>query len=318
MSVQQLFRRYVWLVDTIYHVGRITFEEINERWLRTEISEGKEIPLRTFHNDRAAIESMFDINIECDRRNGYCYYIENADDVANGEVRKWLVNTFVVNNLIRESRKLKQRILFEEIPSGREYLVPAIEAMRDSKVLEITYQSFYRNEPATFKIEPYCVKIFRQRWYVVARNRQYEQVRIYALDRILNLELKEEKFIYPDSFAPQVYFATSFGIMVDEETDVERVCLKVYGRQVMYIRALPLHHSQKETETTGEYSVFEYRLRPTDDFYQEVLSHGSKVEVLEPAWLRKDLAEEMKNMLKRYISSEKLERTSTRKRKNFV
>ncbi|MEL5894523.1 WYL domain-containing protein [Bacteroides sp. GD17] len=302
MSIQDMFRRYIWLVDTIYRVGRITFEEINERWLRTEISGGKEIPLRTFHNDRAAIESMFDINIECDRRNGYCYYIENADDMKRGGVRNWLVSTFTVNNLIRESHKLKQRILFEEIPSGRQYLVSIIEAMRDSKVLEVTYQSFYRNESATFKIEPYCVKVFRQRWYVVAHNRQYDQIRIYALDRILNLDISEEKFLYPEGFDPQVYFAASFGIIVDEETDVERVCLKVYGRQVMYIRALPLHHSQKETETTEEYSVFEYLLRPTDDFYQEVLSHGSKVEVLEPVWLRNDLAEEMKNMLKLYVS----------------
>ena len=76
---KDLFDKYIWLVDTIYRTGKITFEEINERWLRSKLSDGKDIPLRTFHNWRIAIEQVFDINIECNRRGGYYYYIENND-----------------------------------------------------------------------------------------------------------------------------------------------------------------------------------------------------------------------------------------------
>ena len=74
-----LFNRYVWLVDTIYRAGRISFEEINERWQRSSLNDtGEELPLKTFHNHKNAIQQMFDINIECDRRGGYLYYIEHA------------------------------------------------------------------------------------------------------------------------------------------------------------------------------------------------------------------------------------------------
>ena len=76
---KDLFDKYIWLVDTIYRAGKITFEEINERWLRSRLSEGEDIPLRTFHNWRIAIEQVFDININCNRKGGYYYYIENAD-----------------------------------------------------------------------------------------------------------------------------------------------------------------------------------------------------------------------------------------------
>jgi hypothetical protein len=118
-STSNLFNRYVWLVDIIYRRGKITFEEINEYWQRTLLNIDREdLPLRTFHNHRQAIEQMFDINIECDKRNGYKYYIENTDDMEHGGVRSWLLNTFAVNNLINESHKLKRRILFEKIPSG--------------------------------------------------------------------------------------------------------------------------------------------------------------------------------------------------------
>lgn len=297
---KDLFNRYIWLVDTIYRAGKITFEEINERWLRNEMSEGEEIPCRTFHNHRKAIEEMFDINIECNKKGGYYYYIENADDMERGGVRNWLLNTFAVNNLINESHKLKQRILFEEIPSGRQYLTPIIEAMRDNAVIKMNYQSYGRSKPHTFEVEPYCVKVFKQRWYVVARNPYYNKLMIYALDRIRELKVMDTEFVYPKEFNPQAFFDSSFGIIVDEECDAEMVQLKFFGHKRKYIQSLPLHHSQCEIEGTDEYAIFEYWLRPTFDFCQELLSHGDEMEVLAPQWLRDNLIATLDNMKRIY------------------
>ncbi len=285
---KDLFNRYVWLVDTIYRLGKITFEEINVRWLRTQMSEDKEIPLRTFHNHRKAIEDLFDINIECDKAGGYKYYIENIDDIERGGVRSWLLNTFAVNNLINESHKLKSRILFEHIPSGQIFLVPIIEAMRDSKTIEITYQSYWRDKSNTFELQPYCVKVFRQRWYVLAKSIYYDKIMIYALDRVSNVVITESNFIIPKAFDPAGYFFNCFGIINEENIEPEVVKVKVLNREHKdrYFHALPLHHSQQEVEITADYSVFSYYIKPTYDFRQELLSHGSEVEVLTPEWFR--------------------------------
>lgn len=299
---KDLFNRYIWLVDTIYRAKKITLEEINERWVRTEMSGGEEIPVRTFHNHRKAIEEMFDIIIGCNKRGGYYYYIENAEDMEKGSVRNWLLNTFAVSNLINESHHLKRRILFEEIPSGRQYLTPIIEAMRDSLTLEMTYQSYVRNSPHTFNIEPYCVKVFKQRWYVVARNLSNGELRIYSLDRIHDLRTTDIKFHYPKDFNPQTYFDFSFGIIVHDECSIEKIQLKAYGQKCKYLRGLPLHTSQKETEQAEDYCVFEYLLRPTYDFCQELLSHGEDVEVLQPGWLRERMAAVTKKMNQLYMS----------------
>lgn len=291
---KNLFNRYIWLVDTIYRAGKITLEEINRRWVQTDMSGGEKIPDRTFHNHRIAIEEMFGINIECDRRNGYVYYIQDADELKDGTVRNWLLNTFTVNNLINESRSIQSRIVFEEIPSGRKYLAPVIEAMKKNLWLDITYQSFKKDKPAIFRIAPYCVKVFRQRWYVVAYNDYYRKIMIYALDRILSLEPATETFDYPDTFDPRFYFKYSFGIIVDEEIPVETVRLQVFDEKVKYLRSLPLHASQKEITTESSYSIFEYTLRPTYDFVQEILSNASQMEIVAPDWLR----EQMKNIIK--------------------
>ena len=296
---KDLLDKYIWLVDTIYRAGRISYEEINDRWLRSRLSEGKDIPLRTFHNWRDAIEQVFDINIECDRRDGYRYYIENADDMAKGGIRNWLLNTFAVNNLINESHHLKRRIMFEDIPSGREYLTPVIEAMRDGLELELTHKSYWYEEPRDYTVRPYCVKVFRQRWYLVGYCEERKDMRIFSLDRIVQMRTTDTKFTYPKDFDPDGYFNESYGIIVDK-TKVETVRVKAFEMQRLYLRALPLHHSQKEIETGEDYSVFEYRIRPTYDFLQEILSRGADLEVLSPAGFRERVIRTVNDIASNY------------------
>lgn len=103
----------------------------------------------------------------------------------------------------------------------------------------------------------------------------------------------EEKFTYRKDFDPQGYFKDSFGIVCNKNVPVQRVVIRAFGDQMYYYRDLPLHHSQKELQSTDEYTDFEVTLRPTEDFYSPLLSRGPYIKVLEPKWL----ADEIKSML---------------------
>ena len=286
---KDLFNRYIWLVDTINQAHGITFEELNEKWLRSSMSGGVKLPLKTFHNHRKAIEDMFDINIICDKRGGYKYYIENADDMKRGGIRTWLLNTFAVDNLINEAHHLKHRIVFEQIPSGQRFLTPLIEFMRDNQSVILRYKSFWKQNEYFVEVEPYLIKIFRQRWYLLARDTNRDVLRIYALDRIQELRQTEKIFSLPKDFSSEEYFYNSFGIISQDNCPPEIIELKVYGTQKEYFRTLPLHHSQEEIKNTDEYSIFRYYLSPTYDFIQEILSHGCDVEVLTPKHVRDEI-----------------------------
>ena len=300
---KNLINKYVWLVETIYKAKRITFEELNEKWLENDLSEGTELALRTFHKWRIAAEEMFGLVIECERKGGYHYYIANANELKGGNIRNWLLNTISVSNVLIDNQHMKDRILLEEIPSGQEYLSSIIEAMKKGLLINMTYQSYWRDESNTFTVEPYCVKLFKQRWYVAARSPYYNEVMIYSLDRILHLEvLADEQFKMPDSFNPTDFFNEYYGVIIDSDFDVEKVKLKVSASQANYLRSLPLHHSQQEIQTTDEYSIFELRIRPTFDFYQEILHNGEDMEVLEPLWLRKEIARKIEKMWDKYKS----------------
>ena len=297
---KNLLNKYVWLVETIYKAKKISFEEINQCWVDNDLSEGKPLPIRTFHKWRQAIEEMFGLIIENENGGQYRYYIENADDLRNGSMRSWLFNTLTVSNLMMESASIKDKILFEEIPDGEQYLPVILDALKNSHVLGMTYQSYSRDEANTFEVEPYCLKAFKQRWYLVARSPYYDKIMIYSLDRVKWLGLTEKSFKYPKNFIPEEFFEDSFGIIADTKVKIETVKLKVSAGQANYLRSLTLHQTQKEIERTDEYSIFTVRLRPTFDFRQEILSQGCDIEVLEPKWFRDEVAEISKHMWNKY------------------
>ena len=297
---KNLLNKYVWLVETIYKAKRITFEEINEKWLENDMSEGVELALRTFHKWRIAIEEMFGLIIENEQSGRYRYYIENADELRSGSMRSWLFNTLTVSNLMMDSVSIKDKVLFEEIPDGEQYLPVILESLKKNLVLSMTYQSYSRDEANTFEVEPYCLKAFKQRWYLVAHSPYLNKIMIYALDRVKWLGLTDKSFKYPKNFYPEEFFDDCFGIIADQKVKVETVKLKVSAGQANYLRSLTLHQTQKEIERTDEYSIFTVRLRPTFDFRQEVLSQGCDIEVLEPEWFRKEVAEVSKHMWNKY------------------
>ena len=301
---QSLISKYVWVIETIYQRRKISFKELNHRWLDDDISRGVDIPKRTFDNWRYAIWDMFGISIVNENRGEYRYYIENEEDISKNGLRSWLYNTFCVSNALANSQSVKDRIQLEFVPSGQQYLQPIIEAMKENRVINITYHSYWKDEENNFDVQPYCVKLFRQRWYMVARSTYpfyFEQgPRIYSLDRIQHLHKTDETFVMPKDWDANEYFADSFGIIADQRIDSQTVKLKVSAGQANYIRDLQMHESQEEIERNEEYSIFAYRLRPTYDFMQEILKNGEDIEVLEPLWLREEMAGIIQRMWNKY------------------
>ena len=291
MSTAGLINRYVWFVTTIYNRGPITLEEIQHRY-ESHFGRGEELSERQFHRYTDAVEELFDIEIKYSRtQRGYI--VADREGIDNMGMRKWLLQTFSVNSVLHESQDLKNRILLEDVPSGQQHLTTIVDAMREGVKLSMTYQSFGAANPTTFDVEPWCVKLFEQRWYMLGKSEGYDDLRIYALDRIKALEPTECKFKLPKKFDAAKFFEDYYGIIIsDDDYDVCPVALLADAKQSNYLRTLPLHHSQVEVERNDEYSIFEYRLCPSFDFRQKLLSMGGSVEVLAPAELIAKVREE--------------------------
>jgi hypothetical protein len=294
-----LFARYIWELTTIYRLKRVTLKELNERWRDCYLYDGKDIPRRTFDYHRKEIEMLFNLNIVCDKRDN-TYHVEDDSSFRNGELRRWLVNSVAVSSIVRQAEDLENRISLEHIPSSEPFLPDIIQALRENKVVSFTYQSFDRDMPTQHSLMPYALKLFRQRWYIVGKPLDDKKILIFATDRINAFTVEEQTFKYPTDFDINDYYRDSFGIIIEDGLPCEHIVIKVASSQVKYLRSLPLHHSQRETTTIPEYSIFEYDLKPTYDFEQEILSHRDDFEILQPLSFRDKIKTIIKDMYQRY------------------
>ncbi len=290
------FRRYIWLIDTIRRAGHITRAEIERRWLRSALNEyGEPLSERTFHNHKNAISEIFGIEIKHER--GLGFYID--DDLEGNSVKEWMLDSLSLNNLLNEGMALRGRVLIESVPSSHKWMTDIIQAMKEGKTIEITYQSFNKLSAYTFEAHPYCLKLFKKRWYMLAKRDEYENPRIYALDdRLQNIKITDNPLKMPENFNAEKFFDNYFGVILDRD-NVETIDLKVYnrhGKDALYMETLPLHSSQRLIEKTDEYSVFRFTLVPTFDFKQEILTRGCAAEILSPQSFRDEMIEEIKGM----------------------
>jgi hypothetical protein len=296
MKPAKIFQQYIWLVNTLRQYKRLSLEEISDLWVKDQVIGGSPLTRASFIRHKDAILNMFGIIIECDLDRGYKYYIANPEVLDDESIERWMLSTLTVSTVLSDSVSLRERILLENVPAGEEYLQTIIQAIKTNRRLLITYQRF-GNESYEKIISPYALKLFHQRWYLLAfTGRHYAT---YSLDRMLAVSLTDETFEMPDDFSPQDYFSEYFGVLTDE-TPLEHVVIRAYGRTPDYLRTLPLHATQRELSQTDEYTDFSIDIRPTPDFIGQLLNHADGIEVLEPAAFRLKIREIIEKTLNRY------------------
>lgn len=178
-------------------------------------------------------------------------------------------------------------------------LKDVISAMRENHSIIISYHRFGQKTTSSYEIFPYAIKLFAQRWYVVAHSPKHD-VAIYSLDRIEKLVITENRFAIPKDFDVQRHFRDCYGVIAGDGTKAEKVILRVYGLDQDYISSLPLHHSQKVVIKKEEYTEYSLYLRPTYDFKQAIMANAYNVEVVSPQHLRDEIKEMLDKAVSRY------------------
>ena len=283
-------QKYTWLIETIRRAGKISHRDLSDKWERcTDLSDCKPLHRATFNRWRDAIFSQFGIIIDCQRVGGYLYFIANPEDIDEDELKKWMLDSFAVGNLIGENLSLKDRIVVDQIPSGRDHLTTILEAMKQNCVVNIEYKAFVYSRSFKIPVEPYCVKLHENRWYMLGHNLSKDTIRLYGLDRIESVEITDKEYRLPKGFSASEFFYNYFGIVADARIKPERIVLRADKNHTPYLKSLPLHHSQRLIEDNGVYADFELYLAPTYDFVMKLLQVGAMIEVISPLSLRKTM-----------------------------
>ena len=296
MKQAQIFHQYLWIINTLRAYHKQTFDELNQKWIDDRVAEGNRLQRSSFNRHREAILDMFGIIIDCEPKT-YQYYISNAEALGDDSIESWLFSTLTVHGMLADSVAVKERLVLEDAPAGEQFLAVIIRAIRTNHRLRIGYKKFEADGYEKV-VCPYALKLFRQRWYLLALN-DLDQMRIYALDRMTMAQMTDETFEMPVDFSAQKYFSEYFGVLTTD-TPMAHVIVRAHKWMPNYLRTLPLHHSQRELESTPDYTDFSFDIRPTSDFLGELLRHSEGIEVLQPPDLREKMRQIIAEMLKKY------------------
>jgi len=293
------FKRYVWLIALLYNSGGASFNDIDLDWQdQPELNpEGKPLPNRTFNNHRISIKEIFGFSIEYSAKDKK-YHI--SDDLYSGRMQQalLLMSSLSLWNNKDSYEKMAGRILYEEEPFVYpKYMRRIISAMDNDKMIALDYMKYGDRKATRRKLAPYCLKMFKRRWYLLAK--EGDALKTFCLDnRTCDVKVLDEKYEFPNDFNPEEYFKDAYGIRT---APAKEVVLKAYGQEADYLRSAPIHHSQKETEKGIDYSIFTLHVGTNAwEFYQELISHGDRIEVFEPWTLRKVIYNMIEAMRLRY------------------
>lgn len=298
--ISELIDKYVWLIQTFIDAGDrgLLLEQITRKW---ENRYGTDYPRRTFNNHRTAISDIFGIDIECDRSTNRYFIRYGKDAIDQQSSVGWLINTFTVNNLLSLGHeRLSGRVSVENIPSGQIHLTSIIDAMQKNRILEIEYKKYGFSDAELLHVEPYAVKEYQKRWYLLGNCQERGAERVYALDRISSLVMTTWTFQMPEDYDVDELYSQTIGIYLDKESEAEYIYIRVSEKEANYLRDLPLHHTQVETGRENGRVTFRLRVIPNEDLKMEFMRLGKEVEVISPASLRKAIAKELREAAEQY------------------
>jgi hypothetical protein len=300
-------RKCLYLINLLERKGALTLKEINESYQYSSIYEGGDILPRTFLRYKDFIEENFPCYIEFNARTGkYELHRHKALYGEDDSLFDYLLSAYHIEGMTELALKHRDKIMLTEAPTGVENVQIILEAIDKKKGIECDYYSFNKKTVKHQLLIPYFLRTWEQRWYLVAEpDNHYHGQSVFALERMDNIRLTKEEMLPSKKITADEFFDGSFGVNHSDDQKPERILIKVYNTQVEYVRALPIHESQKEIETTDEWSIFEYRLVPCFNFYQQLLWHREKLEVLEPESVRDEMRGTIEKMLEYYSTQRK-------------
>jgi len=300
MSKQAHIRRYTLIIEKIRKKGTYTsFEEISDYLALHDYNLSE----RTIQRDIEDIRYDFGFDIPYDRTNNGYYIGPDSDSNIDSFLRFLeIVNTAaLLTESLKDSKDTLKYIMFESQGNlkGLEYLKPLLFATKNKRVITFTYENFYKETLKSHTFEPYLLKEYQSRWYLIGMLKGLKEFRTFAVDRIKSLEVSEKTFEAEPNSNPMELFSFTIGLTYSEYT-LQDVILSYTPLQGKYAKSLPLHETQQILIDNEEELRVKLKIIPNFEFKQKIMMLGDAVKVIDPKWLAADIVKTFKNAIKNY------------------
>ncbi|MBC7553994.1 MAG: WYL domain-containing protein [Taibaiella sp.] len=245
--------------------------------------------LRTFERDIKEIGTVFGVDIVYSRR-------EKGYSISHGSAGEMnfrrMMEAFEIFHSLNAASGLAPYLHHENRrPHDTDCIGELLHAIQNRRLAGFVYHKLGEGDSSRRTVEPYALKEFKNRWYLLAKDRKDKRIKTFALDRLAGLVTQHEGFDYPVGFSVEEHFRYCFGIISPNGDAPVDIVLSFSPEQGRYVKSLPLHPTQQVHSDTGEALHVGLKLYITHDFLMELLSYGDNVMVITPASLAQTLRE---------------------------
>lgn len=253
---------------------------------------------RTLQRDLKEIRNNFGIDIEYSKmQKGY--FISQSE-YENMNFQR-MMEAFDMFNSLNLAQDLAPFIHLEKRrPQGTENLYGLLHAIKNRIKIKFTYQKFWEEALSQRLVEPYALKEFKNRWYILAKDARDNAIKSFALDRLTNLEITAQPYQYPENYSTEKSYRYCFGIISPNDTAPQDIILSFDPFQGKYIKTLPLHETQLVLLDNEVELKIKLRLCVTHDLIMELLSFGRNVKVIEPKSLALQIKQDHEKAFMQY------------------
>lgn len=298
MSKVEAISRYNHIINKL-RMKPSSFNEILDLLIRMSEIEGYnyEISKRTFKRDREDIASLYNIEIEYNASAGV---FEIVYDAGREDENQRKLEAFDVFNALNVKERVSKHLYLENRKAqGTENMYGLLHAVENQLVVKFQYIKYGYKTPTSREVKPYALKEFRYRWYILAEDAGI--VKSFALDRLSDLEITNNKFEVPKSFDAGKMFRDAYGIFLPNPDDpLEDIVLSFTPFQGEYVKSLPFHHSQEILEDNEQELRIKLRMYVTHDFIMDIMSYGKEVRVISPQSLIDEVSYYLREAVKLY------------------
>jgi predicted DNA-binding transcriptional regulator YafY len=298
MSKQSNLKRYIWIYETVKNNRFISFQEIEERFKNNKSFSEDEVKFskRTFYRDSNDIEEFFGIKVKYDKVNKG-YYIEDSDIKPNTEL---LIDSYNLINTFQIFKDYQNLLFAEKRKTGTHHLLFLMDAIQKRLRIQFEYEKYTEKFHSTRLVDPYFLKEFKNRWYLIGKDKDDNKIKSFGLERITNLITTNSVFDYPKNFNPEEYYKDCYGIFHLADVEPEEVILSFKPLKGKYIESQKIHDSQELIKSTADDYRIRLKVQITYDFIMEIISHGNEVKVIKPTSLKNKVIRLLKEAIDQY------------------
>ncbi|MDZ4809263.1 MAG: WYL domain-containing protein [Bacteroidota bacterium] len=235
---------------------------------------------RTLQRDIREIRNIFGVDIEYSTKNRG--YFISQDEMENMNFQR-MIEAFDMFNSLNLAQDLTPFIHLEKRrPQGTENLYGILHAIKNKFQIKFSYQKFWEEEISHRTTEPYALKEFKNRWYVLAKDNKDGSIKSFALDRLTTLEITNRTFDLPKTYNIEESYRYCFGIISPNDEEPQEIILSFDPVQGKYIKSLPLHETQEVLFDNEDELQIKLKLCITHDLIMELLSFGDNMKVVKP------------------------------------